>query len=150
MAEIRTVTTLRSKQVEIQRAIVGYEQRLAQARADLSHVTAAIAIFEATGDRDAMGAYVDIHRIWKRGEMMRLCRGFLESEGPMTTPALAQRVMTASGLDAGDKVLSKVVCHKIVFAMRAQHLRGKVGDAGRIKGARVWACPGANASAQGR
>jgi hypothetical protein len=62
MAEIRTVTTLRSKAAEIQRSIVGYEQRLAQARADLSHVTAAIAIFEASGDREAMGAYVDIHR----------------------------------------------------------------------------------------
>lgn len=55
MAEIRTVTTLRSKQAEIQRAIVGYEQRLAQARADLSHVIAAIAIFEASGDREGMG-----------------------------------------------------------------------------------------------
>lgn len=139
MAEIRTVTTLRSKQAEIQRAIVGYEQRLAQARADLSHVTAAIAIFEASGDRDAMGAYVDIHRIWKRGEMMRLCQGFLKAEGPLSTPALTQRVMKASGLDAGDKILAKAVCHKIVYAMRAQHLRGKVADAGRRGGTRIWA-----------
>jgi len=138
MAEIRTVTTLRSKAAEIQRSIVGYEHRLAQARADLSHVTAAIAIFEASGDREAMGAYVDVHRIWKRGDMMRLCRGFLESEGPLSTPALTQRLMTASGLDAGDQVLAKAICLKLVYALRAQHLRGRIGDAGKAGGARVW------------
>jgi hypothetical protein len=139
MAEIRTVTTLRSKQVEIQRAIVGYEQRLAQARADLSHVTAALAIFEASGDREAMAAYVDIHRIWKRGDMMRLCRGFLESEGPLSTRQLAERCMTASGLNVSDKVLGKAVAFKIIQAMRAQHKRGKMADAGRARGARIWA-----------
>jgi hypothetical protein len=141
MAEIRTVTTLRTKRAEIETAIVNYEARLKQARADLAHITAAIAIFEASGDREAMGAYVDIHRIWKRGDLMRLCRGFLESEGPLSTRQLAERAMTASGLDAGDKVMAKAVAHKIVYAMRAQHLRGKVHDAGRAKGARVWAVP---------
>lgn len=141
MAEIRTVTTLRSKAAEIQRSIVGYEQRLAQARADLSHVTAAIAIFEASGDPADIRAYVDIHRIWKRGEMMRLCRRFLEAHGPQTTPALAIRLMTASGLDPGDKVLAKAACLRLVYALRAQHLRGNVQDAGRRKGARVWTLP---------
>ena len=138
MAEIRTVTTLRTKRAEIETAIGNYEARLKQARADLAHITAAIAIFEATGDRDAMGAYVDIHRIWKRGEVISLCKGFLESEGPLSTVQLAQRAMAASGLDANDKVLAKTVSYKIVQAMRAQHIRGKVFDAGRAKGARVW------------
>lgn len=70
--------------------------------------------------------------------MTRLWKAFLESEGPLSTPALARRVMVASGLDAGDKVLAETVGHKIVFDMRAQHLRGKIGDAGRAKGARLW------------
>jgi hypothetical protein len=139
MAEIRTVTTLRNKRAEIETAIGNYETRLKQARADLAHITAAIAIFEASGDREAMTAYVDIHRIWKRGELMRLCRGFLEAEGPLSTRQLAERAMTASGLDASDKVLGKAVAHKIVYAMRAQHLRGKVDDGGRVRGARIWA-----------
>jgi hypothetical protein len=47
MAEIRTVTTLRRKREEIKRAIRNYEKRLDQTRADLAHLTAAIAIFEA-------------------------------------------------------------------------------------------------------
>lgn len=139
MAEIRTVTTLSTKREEIQRVIAGYEAKLAQARADLTHITAAIKIFEATDDPDAMRAYVDTHRIWKRGELMTLCKGFLESEGPLSTKGLAERAMKASGLDASDKVLAKAVAYKIVMAMRQQHIRGKVQDAGRVKGARVWA-----------
>ncbi len=95
MAEIRTVTTLSTKREEIQRVIAGYEAKLAQARADLAHITAAIKIFEATDDPDAMRAYVDTHRIWKRGELMTLCKGFLESEGPLSTKALAERMSVA-------------------------------------------------------
>jgi hypothetical protein len=75
MAEIRTVTTLRRKAEEIRKTIVGHEQRLQAARPDLSHVMAAIAIFEASGDPADMQRYVDIHRIWPRGELIRLCKG---------------------------------------------------------------------------
>lgn len=74
MAEIRTVTTLHRKAEEIRSSIIGYELRLQQARADLSHVTAAIAIFEASGDPQDMAAYVGIHRIWPRGELTRSVR----------------------------------------------------------------------------
>jgi hypothetical protein len=42
MAEIRTVTTLKSKRDEIARAIVNYENKIAQAKVDLAHVNAAI------------------------------------------------------------------------------------------------------------
>src|ERR1700737_4005001 len=41
MAEIHTVTTLRSKRAEIIAATSNYEKRLAQARANLAHITAA-------------------------------------------------------------------------------------------------------------
>lgn len=141
MGEIRTVTTLRTKRVEIEKSIVGYEARIKQARADLAHITAAIAIFEASGDPADMQAYVDIHRIWKRGELIRLCKGFLESEGPLNTRQLTERAMKATGLEAGDKVLAKTVALKIVQAMRQQHMRGKIGDAGKHRGARIWALP---------
>jgi hypothetical protein len=141
MAEIRTVTTLTYKREEIERAIVGYEQKVEQARADLAHITAAIAIFNASDDPKAMRAYVDTHRIWKRGELMRLCKGFLESEGPLSTRALAERAMTAAGLEVGDAVLRKSVAFKIVQAMRQQHLRGAIADAGKRHTARIWALP---------
>ncbi len=141
MAEIRTVTTLTSKRDQIEPAIVDYERQLAQARADLAHINAAIAIFAATGDREDMQAYVDIHRIWKRGELITLCKRFLESEGPLDTPQLAARAVKASGLPDGDKVLLKTVTLKIVQAMRQQHLRGTIRDKGKRAGRRVWALP---------
>ncbi len=56
MGEIRTVTTLRRKRKEIADSIRLYERQLEQARADLAHVTAAIRIFEASGDAKHLGS----------------------------------------------------------------------------------------------
>src|ERR1700679_1911632 len=105
MAEIRTVTTLRSKRIEILASIMQYEKRIAQARADLSHVNACIAIFEACDEPSGTRAYVDLHRLFARGEMMRLSRDALAS-GPKSTKELAQIVIAVKGLDTGDKVLA--------------------------------------------
>ena len=105
MAEICTVTTLRSKRAEILASIAQYEKRIAQARADLSHVNACIALFEATGEPSDINPYVDTHRLFARGEMMRLCKDGLAS-GPKSTKELALYVMAAKGLDTGDKVLA--------------------------------------------
>jgi hypothetical protein len=105
MAEIRTVTTLRSKRAEIIAAIANYEKKLAQARADLAQITAAIAIFEASGEIEGTPPYVDIHRCFKRGEAMTLCKEALAAHGPLNTRQLALKVMGAKGLDVGDKVL---------------------------------------------
>lgn len=65
MAEIRTVTTLKSKRDEITRAIVNYENTIAHAKVDLAHINAAIRIFEISEDGPAPGSqhvapYVDI------------------------------------------------------------------------------------------
>jgi len=46
--------------------------------------------------------------------------------------------MKHRGLDTSDKVLTKAVCFRIVQALRLQQIRGKIGDGGRDKGARVW------------
>ena len=71
VAEIRTVTTLRTKRDEIAASIAAYERKLDQARADLSHITAAIKIFEASGDPADMGRYVDVHRLFGRNRSHR-------------------------------------------------------------------------------
>src|SRR5271163_4357408 len=92
MTEIRTVTTLRTKRAEILASISLYEKRLSQARADLAHFTACIAIFEASGDGEELSSYVDTHRMFARGEMIRLCEEAL-AKGPKTTKELALHVM---------------------------------------------------------
>lgn len=138
MAEIRTVTTLAAKRVEIEAAISNYEKRLAQARADLAHVSACIAIFEASGEPSEAGPYVDVHRLFSRGEPMALCREALAS-GPKTTRELALCVMASKGLDTGDRVLARAMAGRLIHALRMQVRRGKVRDAGKAKGVRIWA-----------
>jgi hypothetical protein len=103
MAEIRTVTTLRSKRAEILAPISPYEKRLAQARADLAHVTGCIAIFEASGDSEELSSYVDTHRMFARRNDSSL----------------------QGGLDTGDKVLAHAVAHRMIHALRQQWRRGQ-------------------------
>lgn len=140
MAEIRTVTTLRSKREEIQTAIVNYEKRLAQARADLAHINAAITIFEASGDRVGIAPYADIHRIFAHGEPMKLCKAALAS-GPLDTRELARHVMQAKGLDVGDKVLAKAIAYRLIHALRMQRNRGTVVGNEKRRGVTVWRLP---------
>ena len=47
---VRTVAALRHKRDEIAKAVAEYEGRLAEGRADLAHITGAIALFESTCD----------------------------------------------------------------------------------------------------
>ena len=138
MTEIRTVTTLRSKRAEIISSIAHHEKRIAQARADLSHVNACIALFEVSGEPGAVPPYVDTHRLFARGELMKLCEEALAS-GPKTTKELALHVMAAKGLDTGDKVLAHAMATRLIHALRQQWRRGLISGEGKVKGARVWA-----------
>ena len=137
MAEIRTVTTLKAKRTEIISSIAHYEKRIAQARADLSHVNACIALFEVSGEPGAVPPYVDTHRMFARGELMTLCKQALAS-GPKTTKELALHVMAAKGLDTGDKVLAHAMATRLIHALRQQWRRGLISGEGKVKGARVW------------
>ena len=89
MTEIRTVTTLRSKRAEIISSIA--KKRLAQARADRSHVNACIALFAVTGEPGAIPPYVDTHRMFARGELMKLCEEALAG-GPKATKATTHKL----------------------------------------------------------
>ena len=57
MAEIRTVTTLRSKRDEIAGNIAKYERLREQARADLAHIEAAISILRPAETQGLPGLY---------------------------------------------------------------------------------------------
>jgi hypothetical protein len=128
--EIRTVTTLRSKREEIQASIKLYEDRIKQARADLAHVTACIKIFEASGDPEDMPSYVDVYRLFARGEQIALCKQALEN-GPQSTRELALHVMAQKGLDTGDKALAKAVAAQLIHSLRMPANRGKILRVGK-------------------
>jgi len=104
----------------------------------LAHVTACIAIFEASSPGEDVSSYVDTHRMFARGEMVRLCKEALAS-GPKTTKELALHVMASKGLDTGDKVLAHAMAQRMIHALRQQWRRGQLQDGGKISGARVWA-----------
>ena len=137
MPEIRTVTTLTTKREQLERAILGYEKALEQARADLGHVIACIGLYERDEHGDAP-RYADIHRLFGRGEITKLCKAAIAKHGPQDTRQLAAHVLAAKGFDASDEVLRKAVAYKIVQALRMQHKRGTIGDAGKRQGVRVW------------
>lgn len=141
MAEIRTVTTLRRKRDEISASIKLYERQIAQSRADLAHVSAAIKIFEASGDVKDAQRYVDVHRLFKYREAWALCRAALEANGPMTTRELALAAMKAKGLGTGDKVTAKAIANRFIHALRMQERRGQVVRQGKRQGVSVWRLP---------
>ena len=47
---------------------------------------------------------MDIHRLFKRGEVVNICKAAMAKEGPLDTRELAQPVMAEKGLDDGDNV----------------------------------------------
>src|SRR5665213_297454 len=141
MDEIRTVTTLRRKREEIRRTIIAYEEKLSQAKADLSHVSAAITIFEGADEGTAPRPYVDVHRLFRHRELIDLAKAALAEKGPLDTREIAQAIMTAKGLDPGDKVLAKAIAFKILHSLRQQVRRGKLADAGKRRNVRVWGLP---------
>lgn len=140
MAEIRTVTTLRSKRDEIVASIEKYERLLGQARSDLAHIEAAISIFEASGDPRGFPAYVDVHHLFKRGEQSKLFMAALV-DGPLTTRQIALYIMKAKGLDQNDKVLAKSICSRIIHALGMMRRQGKLLAKGRVKAAMLWELP---------
>jgi hypothetical protein len=140
MAEIRTVTTLTSKRDEIARSIVGYERKLAQARADLAHIIATLTIFSGAGDPGDHRPYVDLMRVFRYGEIGALSLAAL-ANGPLSTPDIAKYVMAAKGLDTGDKVLAKTVCLSVVHSMRGMANRRKVNRVAKRAGVCVWSIP---------
>jgi hypothetical protein len=140
MSEPHIVTALQRKRDDIESAIAIYEKKIEEARRDLAAVVATLRLFEI-GDGNAplqFPAYADIGRLWKRGEMVKVCRQALEMEGPLDTRELAVRVIRAKGLDDGDKVLRQSVAFRIVQALRMAMKRGAIGELGKRKGVRVW------------
>ncbi len=145
MVEIRTVTTLRRKRDEIVCAIKLYERQLEQAKADLSHVLAAIRLFEAdAGNPTDIPVYMDIHRLFGRGETWAIAKTALGAKGPMTTIELTQELMKARKLESGDKVLARTINQRLVSSLRKQELRAKVERQGKRKGVLIWRLPPEN------
>jgi hypothetical protein len=132
---------LRRKRDQIRDSIAAYESKFREAQADLAHVLATLRLFEASGRPADFPPYVDLNRVFRRGETTALCVAALAAEGPLDTRQLTQRVMRAKGLDAADKVLSAAIALRVVQTLRMRAKRGKIDGKERRRGVCVWRLP---------
>jgi hypothetical protein len=139
MALPLSISLLTRKQDKIRDTIAAYEAKIKQAQADLAHVNATLRLFAATGEPEDFPPYVDLNRVFRRGETTQICLASLREEGPLDTRQLAVRVMRAKGLDTDDKVLVTTVSLRIVQTLRMRARRGQELDGSmRRKGVCVW------------
>jgi hypothetical protein len=136
-----SISILRKKRDQISGVIVAYEERLREAQRDLAHVNAALRLFEASGDPREFPPYVDLNRVFRRGETTAFCMAFLGAEGALDTRQLTQRIMRAKGLDTADRVLSATIALRVVQTLRMRAKRGKIDGRERRKGVCVWRLP---------
>ena len=87
-----------------------------------------------------MPKYVDVYRLFKRGEQMAVCKEALAS-GPKSTRELALAVMASKGLDTEDKVLAKAVAAQLIHQLRMQCSRGRIVRDGKRGTTLVWRLP---------
>jgi hypothetical protein len=139
MADPHVLSTLRRKRDDIESAIATYRKKIDEAERDLSAVAATLRLFELNGEPQQFPAYADVGRLWKRGEIVTVCRDALAKEGPLDTRELALRVIRAKELDESDSVLRKTVAYRIVQALSIAAKRGRITGAGKRQGVRVWA-----------
>jgi hypothetical protein len=93
-------------------------------------------VLPAAGSTSA--PYVDIYCMFKRGEMVAICKAAL-AKGPMNIRWLSAVLLNAKGLDASDKVLARA--YRLIRALRIQARSGKIVGMGREKAARIWRLP---------
>jgi hypothetical protein len=138
MAESHKVYALRKKQDEIRGVICRYEALLRRAQQDLAHINAALYLFEAAGRPADYPAYVDLSRVYKRGETTRICLEALKEEGPLDTRELGLRVMRAKGIDETDAILRNGVNFRVIHALSRLHKKRQIIRLGKTKRAFVW------------
>ena len=140
MSEPQIIHTLKAKQVELQDAIDYLEGKLAEARSDLGHVNAVLRLYEVDGTRLQFPAHVNLSRMFKRGDLVRLAKLALEAEGrPLTTRDLAEAVIAAKGWDTADKVLREGVTYRLVQALTIAWKRKGIDSPGKSGNVRLWA-----------
>jgi hypothetical protein len=134
-----SVFMLRRKRNDIRDTIAAYEARLREARADLAAVLSTLRLFEASGEPADFTPYVDLNRIFHRGETTDFCLATLAAEGPLDTRQLTERLMVAKGLDPADKVMAQAISLRIVQTLRVRAKRRQGIDGSlRRRGVCVW------------
>ena len=126
-----TATILRRKRALLVKIVAEYEQRLERARADIAHIDATIAIFDAVGRID---------RLFRRGEAMAICKKALRN-GPLKARQMATCIMDAAGMHDGDALLRKAVMARLRNALSVELRRRSLVASGKHRVAWLWRLP---------
>ncbi len=123
MSDTQVINTLHIKADKIAAHIASLEAEIDQARMALAHVNATIVLFEAPDAQSNQPALMDVNRLFKRREVVNLCKEALAA-GPMDTRQLALAIIDCKGFDASDRHLRKAIAYRVVQALRLQEKRG--------------------------
>src|ERR1700752_2108985 len=105
MAELHVVSALRSKRAELAGMVSQLEQQLVRQRTNLSHLDATMRLFDPdTRPQGVRPRQQRARSAWFRpGECLRLSYDQLrDAAQPLTTRDLAERIMRAKAIPAGD------------------------------------------------
>ena len=141
MAEPHVVSALVAKRAEIAGEIHSLERRLAQLRADLIHIDAALVVFDPDAEPATIAPKRPVRRsAWfAAGELSRLALEMLRRAGdePLSTREIARRVMAARGLNEGDERSLRLI-EKRVWNYLRRRAGGLVEIAGKEGRCAVW------------
>jgi hypothetical protein len=153
MADPHVISALREKRALVAGLIEKLERKLEQYRADLTHIDGVLRLFQP--DRDPADirpkrTYARRTRYFARNELSRLCMDALRAAdaAPITTDAIAGRIVEAKGFDASDAVLRKAIGDQSLALMRLFRKRGAVEQIGLGRGVRWKLANGAERPAR--
>jgi hypothetical protein len=141
MALPQIVHTLTVKRNEIEAHIRELRRQLAAAERDLSSVNAVLALYDLSpSTQTRFPAYANLNRLFAYGEMFKLCKSALEEAAkPLDTREITRAIIRAKGWDESDTMLRKAIAYRLIQNLTRAAIQGRIGDAGRRKGVRVWA-----------
>jgi hypothetical protein len=145
MADPHSISILRTKRDKIMDTIAMYESRLLAAQHDLLHINSALRLFSITGAMPGeVTPYVDMKRVFRRGETTTFCFEALREKGAMDTRELTRLLMIHKGFDVNDKVLWRAVALRVIHTLRVHAKRKRLDNTGRRKNVTLWKLPNSN------
>ncbi len=136
MAEVDVISLLRDKRTELTGMVVQMERQLAQRRSDLMHLDATMQLFDPDLRPGEVHARQERTRsIWfGRDECLRLIYDELrEAPEPLTTRALADRIMRVKAMPVADERRRELIQKTILGSLnRAKQTIARVETAGVV------------------
>jgi hypothetical protein len=137
MAELHVIGALRSKRAELAGMLRQLEQQLVQQRANLAHVDATMRLFDPDiRPKDIRPKQPRERNAWfRQGECLRLIYDELrETTQPVTTRALAERIMRVKAIPAADDQRRERVQKTLLASLnRAKQTIARVEIAGVVR-----------------